>query len=554
MPPPAPLVLRQFIHSTIRDDSELNAFLIDHFDHVYAQISDSMQRTTKINILFCIVPNADIWKALKLRYKDAISKNKELMAPNTTGSKESERISVLRQQLEQLYQDRDTFKRWRVDPQKVEEAIRNTRKQIWRGAQPQEQDILDDRWVLIQELGKGSFGTVWLAAERSNRELTAIKILHGHYNQDEGVVDRFNRSAEKMKTLSLSTRSVVKILQKPSHDSVLDLRYFVMEHLPNGTLHQAVIEKKIDKRQALQIVLDISRAVEVAHKQSLIHRDIKPSNILLDEKWKGKLSDFDLLRDLNETLPSTMGRHGTVGYAAPECLERDRPFDHRADIYSLAITIIFAITGKSPTLMGYYTTQKTIDQLEIDTKFKSILLKASALEPDQRLGSVKELSDYIENHLNNRTLVEFEADFPEEGETRSFKAFDFSAINTTTVKLQPKLSNQPLSFLDNNAAFSLRILTGEHKGYSYPIFAKSTTLIGRSAECDLQFSDDMISKQHATISEEGGSAVIQDLSSVNGTYVNARPVTNECRLSHGDKIAIGGNVIIEFVQPSRLRR
>lgn len=554
---PARPTLRRLLVTIFRTNSDFEALLIDHFEHVFQKISPAMDNTSKLNVLLWAIEPSLVWGKIKRYYKKEIENHAALLIEDPSEIEAAQRIRLLNQKLDQMYQDREVFRRHRIDTRNLDEDIRAVRRQLWRGLQPQEQDILDDRYVLIQELGKGGFGTVWLGVDRANKDqpqAVAIKILHSQYNSDRLVVEKFSRSAQIMENLYNKTRAIVGIIQKPAFDPILGLNYCVMEHLPNGTLSHAVLEKKIDRKGALRAVLDISRSLEVAHQHSIIHRDVKPGNILLDASWRGKLGDFDQSRDMNDSMPSSVGRHGTYGYAAPECVQGKKDIDHRADIYSLAMTTIFALTAQNPTLLAYATTAQTISQLEIDANFKNLLTKSTTLEPEDRLASVSELSDYLEGYLNERTLIYMEAEFPNDSDDEEQTMLNFDAAKIKQHSdVSDRFNERHISFFGSQAEFLLRLLTGEHAGHCLPLYAGSVIRIGRATSSSLRIIDDLVSKNHAEIVEIDHTVVIRDVGSRNGVFVNGTRVNHERRIGIGDKILIG-NIIMELVSSTQPRR
>ncbi len=555
---PSKAILRRIFSIILRTDSDFESLLIDHFEHIFEKISPAMDRTSKVNILLFAVDTNEIWRKLKRHYTKQIEANIEFLSEDFKESNPNERSINMRKQLEQLYHDRDVLRKYRADNQVifVEESIKKLRQQIWNGSQPQENDVLDDRFVLLQELGKGGFGTVWLGIDRRSKKTplaVAIKILHGQHNANTTTVERFKRNATRMKLLSKLSRSVVSITQEPTFDGLLGCHYYVMEHQPNGTLSSAISDRKLDTKGGLRAIAEVCRALEMAHERSIIHRDLKPSNILLDSTWSGMLCDFDSARDLNDSIPSSIGHYGTVGYAAPECLEREQNYviDHRADLFGIAKTVIFALTAKHPNILSYQNTKELLAQLDIDQKLIIALMNATEIDPNKRTGTISDFRQTLEDYLGDRPSISITADYQNEYGDNATTVHNIDVRKIQILNIQaPRFDHDKLTFLSAEANYILRILTGEQRGLSFPIFPLSAITIGRAQASDFPITDELVSRNHAVLREDAGVVIIEDTGSANGTYVNAIRIKGERRLSHGDRIAIG-NVILELVQTDK---
>lgn len=127
--------------------------------------------------------------------------------------------------------------------------------------------------------------------------------------------------------------------------------YLVMELVDGQNLGQHVRDHgPLEQAAALRLILQIAAALGLAHSHKLIHRDVKPENILLAADGRALLTDLGLMKDLNASADLTRSRAclGTVAYMAPEQFENARLADVRSDLYGLASTLYFALTGVPP--------------------------------------------------------------------------------------------------------------------------------------------------------------------------------------------------------------
>jgi serine/threonine protein kinase len=201
------------------------------------------------------------------------------------------------------------------------------------------------------ELGRGAMGVTYKAYDTNLRFPVALKVISSAYLGNDTARQRFLREAR-----------AAAALRHPNVASVFNLgevqeKYFyVMEFIDGETLEARVKrEGPLRPVEALNIALQVTRALAAAAKQQLVHRDLKPTNLMLIEE-EGELTvkviDFGLAKITKETgeesAALTMGGFvGTPHFASPEQVE-DGDIDIRSDIYSLGATLYFVLTGQSP--------------------------------------------------------------------------------------------------------------------------------------------------------------------------------------------------------------
>jgi serine/threonine-protein kinase len=205
--------------------------------------------------------------------------------------------------------------------------------------------VLRDRYRLIRLLGVGASAHVYVAEDVELRRRVAIKLLHPALVADQGFLRRFRAEAQ-----------VVAALRHPNILRIYDwgedggAPYLVMELLVGGSL-RAMLDRGhiLTPAQAAAVGANAARALDYAHRRSLVHRDIKPANLIFDDEGRLTVADFGLARALAEaTLTEPTGAVvGTARYAAPE-QARGELLDHRADVYALALVLVEATTGTVP--------------------------------------------------------------------------------------------------------------------------------------------------------------------------------------------------------------
>ncbi len=193
------------------------------------------------------------------------------------------------------------------------------------------------------EIGVGGFGVVYRAAEADLSRTVAVKILAA--NLDEAGRDRFDRERRALGTLS-------------GHPNIVTVHrggytpagqpYLVMEYLDRGSLADHLRSTgAVAWHDALTVGVQLTGALETAHRAGVLHRDIKPGNILLSRLGSAKLCDFGIarLQGAFETRSSTVT--ASLAHAPPEVVDGHRP-DARSDVYSLASTLYELVTGRPP--------------------------------------------------------------------------------------------------------------------------------------------------------------------------------------------------------------
>jgi Tol biopolymer transport system component/predicted Ser/Thr protein kinase len=215
---------------------------------------------------------------------------------------------------------------------------------------PQKGDVLGGRYVLLERIGSGGYGTVFRARDKSKNRIVAVKILRSELSDDPDYVRRFRREASIAGLLD--SRHIVRIFEA-GHAQLRDqdVHFLVMEYVEGPTLHQLLKQKtQLAVPEALEIAAGVARGLEEAHDKGVVHRDIKPKNIFIAEDETVKVGDFGIAGAVD--FPSLRPDDpilGTPRYMSPEqCLGKRDEIDIRSDVYSLGVVLYEMIAGRPP--------------------------------------------------------------------------------------------------------------------------------------------------------------------------------------------------------------
>jgi len=285
---------------------------------------------------------------------------------------------------------------------------------------PQPGDVVDGRYRLDKEIGRGGHGLVFRASDTQQGDMPcALKILNQATTEDPQYTVRLWREAQSL--AALWGTSVVQVYGFGT-DETNGFVYMVMELLEGETLsqHLASLELFGDRMSAYRVLeaLDpVARALHTAHTKGIIHRDVKPSNIIIIYPEKGggtRLMDFGLAKIHGAMALTQAGMvAGSPSYISPE-VWRAKPFDHRIDVYSFAAVVFRALAGKPP-----FTGESMVDILmaatmgerpvlsdvrpELAPDCDTWIAKALAIESDDRYPYVSTMwNDFIRIVMNGK--------------------------------------------------------------------------------------------------------------------------------------------------------
>ena len=198
---------------------------------------------------------------------------------------------------------------------------------------------------LLRPLGSGGMGRVFEAEEVGTGRRVAVKLVAREFAASAEALERF-RTEGKLASAIAHPRCVFVL----AADEDAGRPYIVMELMEGSTLKDLVDKRgPLPPREAVMKILDVIEGLQEAHRLGVIHRDLKPSNCFLEADGRVKVGDFGLAKSLLEDshLTRTGTFLGTPLFASPEQIRRD-PLTPQSDIYSVAATLYFLLTGRAP--------------------------------------------------------------------------------------------------------------------------------------------------------------------------------------------------------------
>jgi formylglycine-generating enzyme required for sulfatase activity len=292
----------------------------------------------------------------------------------------SSSLDPLAQRLEAALRRKQKLDAAGLSSESILAEIRELKREHRRGGQLRPGDVLGDRYLLAEQIGRGGFATVWRARDTSCNEDVAIKVLHPELAGDLIRRQRFFRGARIM--AELAHPIVVRIRERDGEDD--GFYYVVMDLVPGGNLQDAVLEQRVHHGHVASIILSVGEALAEAHARGHVHRDVKPVNILLTESGAPRLTDFDLVTGLDTTGGTRTGALGTFIYAAPEMMERPQDADARADVYALGMTMAFMLHGDRLPWKALTARERFIEGLHATPAVEAVLKQATAENPGER--------------------------------------------------------------------------------------------------------------------------------------------------------------------------
>lgn len=269
---------------------------------------------------------------------------------------------------------------------------------------------LSGRYRIENEIGSGGMSTVYCAFDETLERQVALKIMHSDISSDEAALERFRREARTV--AQLSHPHVVMVIDAGEDQGH---PYIVFEHIRGETIKDRVRrEGPLPIAEAVAYAIEIGRALQAAHEQSLVHRDVKPQNVLLDEEGRAKVTDFGIALGLETEGLTAAGRVvGTTDYVSPE-QAMGQEVTGQSDVYSLGIVLFEMLTGAVPFTgeSGVSVAMKHVREgipdvqrrrPEVSAALAGVLERATAKELQNRYRSMADLVGDLEEVLTYET-------------------------------------------------------------------------------------------------------------------------------------------------------
>ncbi|MBC8351988.1 MAG: protein kinase [Planctomycetes bacterium] len=275
-------------------------------------------------------------------------------------------------------------------------------------------------YELLDELGRGGMGIVYLARQRSIDRIVALKVIRRdqleslHPESQRSVVDRFHQ--ESMAAAKLEHNNIIRLYEVGEHEGQ---QFFSMQYVPGQSLSDLLREGPLESHRAAGYMASVASAVVAAHEAGILHRDLKPQNVMLDENTDQVLvADFGLakLMEGEEQLTIAGEVMGTPSYMPPEQAKDASRVTAQSDVYSLGATLYHLLTAKPPFQAA--TVVETIRQVideppvaptqlnpAIDRDIETICMKCLEKEPGRRYFTAQELADDLSRYVRGEPIA-----------------------------------------------------------------------------------------------------------------------------------------------------
>jgi dienelactone hydrolase len=275
--------------------------------------------------------------------------------------------------------------------------------------------LIASRYRIGNRIGEGGMGVVYSAFDEQLRRPVAVKFLPPQLQADD---DRLGRFRNEARTLSALNHPHIITIFEIGQTSTTP--FIAMEFVEGETLRARLRAGRLPLREAIEIALQVARALGAAHEKGIIHRDIKPENVMIRPDGYVKVLDFGLavLRARDYETPSMLtggsletviaGVAGTPAYMSPEQID-GRSLDARSDLFSLGVLLCEMATGANPFAReGLVETISAIERTplpaapitgELPLDARGIVLKLLQRDPADRYHTSAELQADLRNTL-----------------------------------------------------------------------------------------------------------------------------------------------------------
>jgi eukaryotic-like serine/threonine-protein kinase len=272
---------------------------------------------------------------------------------------------------------------------------------------------LQDRYTIERELGRGGMATVFLARDLKHGRSVAIKVMDPQVGSALGS-DRF--LLEIRTAARLNHPNILSVFDSGEADGLL---YYVMPRVEGESLRGRLDrDGPLPIADALRIACQVADALECAHQHHVVHRDIKPENILFANPSHAYVTDFGIVKALQDTAAARLTNTGAIVgspyYLSPEQATADELVDGRSDIYSLGCVLYEMLSGRPPfaagnsaaLLAGHLAVEpRPLRELRagVPAAVESIVARALSKSPQDRQQSADALKADLEDAIGSET-------------------------------------------------------------------------------------------------------------------------------------------------------
>jgi serine/threonine-protein kinase len=278
------------------------------------------------------------------------------------------------------------------------------------------------RYEVLNELGKGAMGVVYLAKDPVIGRMVAIKTIRVSQGSDDDSESREfrERFVREAQTAGILSHPNIVTIHDIGEDTESRTSFIAMEYIEGRNLKSLLADKKkFHWDEIADLIAQIAEALDYAHRKGIIHRDIKPANIILTTDGKIKITDFGIAKIASSNLTTTGQFLGTPNYMSPEQVS-GAPVDGRSDIFSLGVVLYELLTNRKPFLGDNLTaiSYKIVHEdftppaelsTEVPPEFNAIVARAMAKDPWNRYQRGKDLAlalYQLKAHLEEQKALE----------------------------------------------------------------------------------------------------------------------------------------------------
>jgi eukaryotic-like serine/threonine-protein kinase len=272
-------------------------------------------------------------------------------------------------------------------------------------------DVLNGRYHLGTQVGRGAFARVYLGTDQSLKRQVAVKVLNPELTQDRTFLARFAEEAQHVAALEHQN-----ILSVYDYGTVEDTAFLVMPYVAGGTLRDKLDRMgRLTLQEANDYLGQAAAGLDYAHAHNIVHRDVKPENMLLRDDGRLLLADFGVAKVLKETrMSSSRSAAGTPYYMAPEAWKGQ--VGRATDVYALGCMLFEMLAGSTPysgsiEQLLYSHTQAAIPSL-VDRSgdhrlagLQVVIERALAKDPLDRFTSAGELAAAVQTFSQGKRVV-----------------------------------------------------------------------------------------------------------------------------------------------------
>ncbi len=444
--------------------------------------------------------------------------------------------------------------------------------------------VLNSRYEIVRKIGGGGMGAVYIAldknlggVERAVKEMVQSSIEE---EQQQKAIQDFKRESMILSTLDHPS---IPTIYDYFFDENEGRFYLVMKYISGGDLAvklRSAPGGRIDERTVTEWAVQVTDVLAYLHglPATIVYRDLKPSNLMIDgSTGRIMLIDFGIARSINQQQEKGVTAVGTMGYAPPELFSGN--VEPRSDIYSLGSTMFHLMTGadpqNNPLLIFDFQKNPRPRQInpQLSDQMEQILMHAVEYNADARFSSSAEMRQVLSDHLENLkrgTITYGVSEIPAVVSLTNqsvFCGFCGQRIVASDMFCAFCGSKQPLaqhgvhSEIYSHSTSTAKLVIDGTSELDAPIFSleKNENLVGRRdpqtnifPEVDLSKYDPQtkISRRHARIWNDGGSFLVEDLGSSNGTILLAgmgdslrlQPHSPHA-LASGDRLRLGDTTL-----------